>query len=212
MGLRVRNEAQRIGSTTVQDLVAEPLVALYLGLLRLATRKRDRDTWVAVAEAMRHLRGDDPQADPPSPAIGRHVAAFIRDLRTHLSSTPVGANACEVLLTEIDQFVDLGSLAKAFPMYRSGDALAIAREAMQLHLAKSANSCQTWAEALDAFEGTDCVPLMTVHKSKGLEFDTMVMIGLDDKTWWSYTPATPPTTLRGWPRSSWRYPEPSSAS
>jgi ATP-dependent exoDNAse (exonuclease V) beta subunit len=62
---------------------------------------------------------------------------------------------------------------------------------MQLHLAKSANACPAWADALDAFEGTDCVPLMTVHKSKGLEFDTMVMIGLDDKTWWSYTPGQP---------------------
>ena len=56
---------------------------------------------------------------------------------------------------------------------------------------RSANSCQAWADALDAFEGTDCVPLMTVHKSKGLEFDTMVMIGLDDKTWRSYAPDNP---------------------
>ncbi|WP_377253417.1 UvrD-helicase domain-containing protein [Phytohabitans kaempferiae] len=191
VGLRVRNEAQRIGRTTLQDLVVEPLVGLYLGLLRLATRKRDRDTWVAVAETMRHLRGDYPDADTPSPALGRQVAAFVRDLRTHLSSTPVGARACEILLTKIDEFVDLRSVARAFPMYRSGDALAIAREAMRLHLAKSANSCQAWAEALDAFEGTHCVPLMTVHKSKGLEFDTMVMIGLDDKTWWSYTPDNP---------------------
>jgi superfamily I DNA/RNA helicase len=191
LGLRVRNEAQRIGRTTVQDLVVEPLVALYLGLLRLATRERDHDRWVAVTETMRHLRGDDPNSDAPSQALGRQVAAFVRELRTHLSSTPVSASACEVLLRKIDEFVDLGSVARAFPMYRAGDALAIAREAMQLHLAKSANTCQRWAEALDAFEGTDCVPLMTVHKSKGLEFDTMVMIGLDDKTWWSYTPDNP---------------------
>ncbi|MEU7922947.1 ATP-dependent helicase [Micromonospora zamorensis] len=191
VGLRIRNEAQRIGHTTVQDLVVEPLVALYLGLLRLATRTRDRDTWVAVAESMRHLRGDDPDVEAPSAALGRQVAAFVRDLRTHLSETLVDANACEFLLTKIDEFVDLGTVANAFPMYRNGDALPIVREAMQLHLAKSTNSCRAWTEVLDAFEGTDCVPLMTVHKSKGLEFDTMVLIGLDDKTWWSYTPDNP---------------------
>jgi superfamily I DNA/RNA helicase len=95
------------------------------------------------------------------------------------------------LLTKIDEYVDLRAVARAFPMYRTGGALAVVREAMQLHLAKSANSCPTWADALDAFEGTDCVPLMTVDKSKGLEFDAMVMIGLDDKTWWSYTPDNP---------------------
>ncbi|MEV1112728.1 ATP-dependent helicase [Micromonospora sp. NPDC049751] len=191
VGLRIRNEAQRIGRTTVQDLVVEPLVALYIGLLRLATRTRDRDTWVAVAETMRHLRGNDPDVEASSSALGRKVAAFVRDLRGHLSETPIDANACEVLLTKVDEFVDLGTVAKAFPMYRNGDALPIVREAMQLHLARSANSCRVWAEALDAFEGAECVPLMTVHKSKGLEFDTMVMIGLDDKTWWSFTPDNP---------------------
>jgi superfamily I DNA/RNA helicase len=189
VGLRIRNEAQRIGRTSMQDLVVEPLVTLYLGLLRLATRKRDRDIWVAAAETMRHLRGDDTDAETTSLALNRQVAEFVRDLRKHLSSTPVSANACEGVLTKIDEFVDLGAVAKAFPMYRTGDALPIAREAMQLHLARSASSSPAWADALDAFEGTDSVPLMTVHKSKGLEFDTMVMIGLDDKTWWSYTPA-----------------------
>jgi len=27
-----------------------------------------------------------------------------------------------------------------------------------------------------------------VHKSKGLEFHTMIFFGLDDKTWWSLKP------------------------
>ncbi|GIF64139.1 DNA helicase [Asanoa ishikariensis] len=191
VGLRVRNEAQRLGRTTLQDLVIEPLVALYLGLLRLATRKRDRDTWLVVAETIRHLRAHDPGAESAGPVLGRRLAAFVRDLRTHLSSTPVGKETCELLLTKIDEFVDLESVAKAFPMYRSADTLSIVREAMQLHLVRSATSCLAWVDVLDAFEGTDCVPLMTVHKSKGLEFDTMVMIGLDDKTWWSYTPDNP---------------------
>ena len=32
-------------------------------------------------------------------------------------------------------------------------------------------------------EGVDQVPLMTVHKSKGLEFHTMIFVGLDDEAW-----------------------------
>jgi superfamily I DNA/RNA helicase len=42
---------------------------------------------------------------------------------------------------------------------------------------------------LDRFEGLGQVPLMTVHKSKGLEFHTMIFYGLDNRTWWSLTPA-----------------------
>jgi superfamily I DNA/RNA helicase len=29
---------------------------------------------------------------------------------------------------------------------------------------------------------------MTIHKSKGLEFHTMIFYGLDNRTWWSLTP------------------------
>ena len=32
---------------------------------------------------------------------------------------------------------------------------------------------------------------MTVHKSKGLEYDTMIFVGLDDQMWWSYSPHNP---------------------
>ncbi|WP_202035041.1 3'-5' exonuclease [Paraburkholderia tropica] len=29
---------------------------------------------------------------------------------------------------------------------------------------------------------------MTIHKSKGLEFHTVIFYGLDNPTWWSLTP------------------------
>lgn len=32
---------------------------------------------------------------------------------------------------------------------------------------------------------------MTVHKSKGLEYDTILFIGLDDQMWWSYSAGNP---------------------
>ena len=32
---------------------------------------------------------------------------------------------------------------------------------------------------------------MTVHKSKGLEYDTVIFMGLDDSAWWSYSSANP---------------------
>ncbi len=34
---------------------------------------------------------------------------------------------------------------------------------------------------------TDAVTLMTIHRSKGLEYHTVVLLGLDDNQWWSYS-------------------------
>lgn len=32
---------------------------------------------------------------------------------------------------------------------------------------------------------------MTVHKSKGPEYDTVFFVGLDDQSWWNHTPRNP---------------------
>ncbi|EHV55472.1 uvrD/REP helicase family domain protein [Escherichia coli DEC6B] len=55
-------------------------------------------------------------------------------------------------------------------------------------LKECAEHSSSWTEALDEFEGIGQVALMTVHKSKGLEFHTMIFYGLDNQTWWSLTP------------------------
>lgn len=55
-------------------------------------------------------------------------------------------------------------------------------------LRECAGEAQDWPETLDRFQGIGQVSLMTVHKSKGLEFHTTIFIGLDSKSWWSLDP------------------------
>jgi superfamily I DNA/RNA helicase len=43
-----------------------------------------------------------------------------------------------------------------------------------------------WACALDVYEGVRAIPLMTVHKSKGLEYHTVIFVGLDDGAWFNF--------------------------
>ena len=46
--------------------------------------------------------------------------------------------------------------------------------------------CTDWSECVSVFEGTDVVRAMTIHKSKGLEYDTVIFVGLEDSSWWAY--------------------------
>ncbi len=77
---------------------------------------------------------------------------------------------------------------EAFPEYHTGDKLDIVTETFGLHLAACLSRSDSLESALDEFEGVRHTPLMTVHKSKGLEYDTMIFLGLDDANWWSHTP------------------------
>jgi superfamily I DNA/RNA helicase len=75
--------------------------------------------------------------------------------------------------------------------YGAGETLAIAVEAFRLHLSACAEGTVDWTTCLDRFEGVGQVPLMTVHKSKGLEYDTILFVGLDDTMWWSHNAGNP---------------------
>ena len=39
---------------------------------------------------------------------------------------------------------------------------------------------RTWPKALDDLEGEGAIPILTTHKSKGLEYEIVVFVGLED--------------------------------
>src|SRR5690606_36598158 len=95
--------------------------------------------------------------------------------------------AAENLSDQIFAFVDPSALRRTYMEYGTGETLAIALEAFRLHLSACAEGAVDWIACLDRFEGIDQIPLMTVHKSKGLEYDTILFVGLDDTMWWSHS-------------------------
>lgn len=72
------------------------------------------------------------------------------------------------------------------PAYRQGDWFAKVAASAAAHLAACCKSARNWQDALDTYEGVHSVPLMTIHKSKGLEYHTITFVGLDDGAWWSF--------------------------
>ena len=84
-------------------------------------------------------------------------------------------------------FIGRAALVAACPSYRQGDWMKKVEEAVALHLQASSAEQPEWWPALDIYEGLDSLPLMTIHKSKGLEYHTVIFVGLDDGAWWSFS-------------------------
>jgi superfamily I DNA/RNA helicase len=78
--------------------------------------------------------------------------------------------------------------------YRQGGWLQEVENSITLHLKASAAQAPDWNATLEAYEGAKALPLMTLHKSKGLEYHTVIFIGLDDSAWWSYLQDTAEAT------------------
>lgn len=188
VGLRVRNESRAIGRTTLQDLLSAPFCQLAVGVLRLAVARRVPALWRTIVNTITLLRGISPEDAPAQARAEAGLVQYLADLRIQMSTAVPDPSSALAIATGLFQYLDLAAVRRTYPQYATGDLLAIMSEATAQHLVASCDEVNDWSACLDAFEGKDQIPLMTVHKSKGLEFDTIVFLGLDDQAWWSHRP------------------------
>jgi superfamily I DNA/RNA helicase len=191
VGLRIRNESTALGQTTLQDLLADELRRIAIALLRLGATRRAPASWDVASTAVETLRAADPQDEAACHKAAAELTAFLTGLRATMASVRPTLDSAAEIAAHLFSFIDLAAVARAYLEYGTGDLLSIMVTAFGLHLAACAEGAVDWPACLDAFEGVAQLPLMTVHKSKGLEYDTIVFVGLDDQAWWSHSPGNP---------------------
>lgn len=184
-GLVLRNDDQRFGVFARQDLLKNEISRLLLGLWRLAlSPKGDIEVWnevhslvcqIALGET---LPSDDPRAPDLISRIARTLASWCIENDAHSSAGQLIAQICSLLpVHEMVQFVRLK---------HRGDSLNLITDALTLLVQNHALPGSSWLQVLSEIEGTDSVSLMTIHRSKGLEYHTVFVVGFDDRQWWSY--------------------------
>ncbi|MDP9530351.1 UvrD-helicase domain-containing protein [Pseudomonas protegens] len=190
-GLSIRNECKTIGRTNVQDLMVDEAAAIALAALRLASGQRNAAAWSTLSSAVYAIRGVDEDDEARRYRVDRDIQGFLDALGLHVRPRVPTAELASEIADRIFAFLDVASMSTTYAAYTRNDLLDIMVEAFSLQLQQAASETETWSGCIDRFIGAYDISMMTVHKSKGLEFDTVFFIGLDDQSWWSHTPRNP---------------------
>lgn len=191
LGLSLRNESRALGRMTLQDLLVDTYTSIAIALLRLGASRQAPVAWQVASESVQHLRGADQDDNRACARAEDGLTAFLKHLRATMAAMPPSRTTAESLSDQLLAFVDPSALTRTYMEYATGETLGIALEAFRLHLGACAEGATDWTTCLDRFEGVGQIPLMTVHKSKGLEYDTILFVGLDDTMWWSHSAGNP---------------------
>jgi superfamily I DNA/RNA helicase len=186
-GLSLRNESVKIGQTTLQDLLAEELTVLFSTLLRLGLGRRNAQAWNQLSSDIQILRNTNQEDEKALRQVERQLTEFISTLRM-LMQQPLKPENGRDIFERIITFINPDDLRGSFSRYATGDLLEINLAALEEFFTNCVDTQSSWEGLLDEFEGTNHIPLMTIHKSKGLEFDTTIFMGIDDNAWWSHKP------------------------
>ena len=185
-GLTLRNEAEFVCSVALQDLLTEEASRILILMLRLATSERAGPYWGECLQALASLRAIDPDDEVAQGRLSRELDRFAREFRSKFSELLGVEDDARVVVESVYGFIGRDRLISSNPAYRQGDWFKKVTGAATEHLWRSSLDVEDWTQTLDAYEGKDAVPLMTIHKSKGLEYHTMIFVGLDDDAWWSF--------------------------
>ncbi|QOG06420.1 ATP-dependent helicase [Aureimonas sp. OT7] len=185
-GIPLRNEAGTVGAVMLQELLAEEASEMAIAILRLAMTKRAGRYWTECQEALAALQSITPDDAAAQSRLVRELDAYTINLSKAHSAPPKSKAAARTIIDDVLAFVGRDRLIAVHPAYGQGGWLEKVLDAAAVHLSRSSASSGDWSTALDAYEGVHAIPLMTIHKSKGLEYHSVIFIGLDDGAWWSF--------------------------
>lgn len=181
VNIQARNEVQ------FQYLLKEDIVLLILNTLKSALDVRDSDSWSFIWEAKTFFEGKSGTVNPLIiDELRRQLKLMLRIVKSRLMKI-THQEELNILLMDIVDFYNVNKIRKYYPQYSQGQYINKLRENLTDYLYQYYLSKNDWIAAIDSFQGNDSIPIMTIHKSKGLEFDVVFFVGFDDNSFWSFS-------------------------
>lgn len=176
-GIAGRNEAN------VQNLLVEPVVELTTPLI--ACIAGDYRRWSEAQNGFLRLQmGSFEEATALE--LTKGLAKFVRRIGRIAKGTEWDAQAITLLLKNVLVFLGTDRIRGAFPQYQQGQYFSQTAKEYRDLLVRNIAEGSDLKTIVSGALGLDSVPIMTIHKSKGLEYDAIFFLGLEDDAFWSF--------------------------
>ncbi|WP_373857563.1 UvrD-helicase domain-containing protein [Klebsiella pneumoniae] len=152
-----------------QDLLNEAVVQLVLQMLMFVCNRKSIESWATTMELLCNIRGVSKRGDITR--LEKELSQFIKSHRV------IKEEILDYLYSLLSIF-GVDKIKSYFPQYMSGNGLEYSIELLSRHLDKL-DVKNKISEAIDLLLGNKTIPLMTIHKSKGLEFKKVIVVGLE---------------------------------
>ncbi|MFC8935682.1 UvrD-helicase domain-containing protein [Rhodococcus sp. NPDC057135] len=177
-GIAYRNEQ------TQQDLAAEPVSALILDFLRVVFDDRQPEAYQRLMKTAASYTIDEEAGSQARSAIDRYIRDCRRKVReSGFDSTD--ADEIEGIAFGFIQLLGREAVTALSPDYerstRRDDLITETMAAVHTQIAVDHDP----AAALRRLSDTDAVRISTIHKSKGLEFANVIVLAVENQTFWS---------------------------
>jgi len=175
-GIPYRNEQQ------LQDISVEPAARLIVDFLLSTFGQQEPSAWIRLMETLIPFSDDDDERGE----LTQNWQRFISEEKKSINDNPISQEnpkRWDCLKRFIDK-VGFNALTALSHDYETESRL---REVLNETCSKIDQLMSTGLslqESLKRFEDDQTVRILTIHKSKGLEFHSVVMLGIENESYW----------------------------
>lgn len=167
---------------SVQDISTEPVARLIIDYLLCLYGTRNPKAWTKVNELLLPFDIDEQTRISTLRDFNNFFKKekkkiLVRDYQQSLESW---FDAADALL----QYLGLATLIALSPEYESETYLTNIIEQLKKIINDFLSQEADLLKALNSFGHDETVKLLTIHKSKGLEFHSVILLGIENETFW----------------------------
>jgi superfamily I DNA/RNA helicase len=183
-GLRLRNEARTVGRIAIQDLLGDETFCFILASMKLAKNTRLGNPFQICRDFLANIYGINLGDDQGHTDATNRVRKLVNGLRNVVNQDLPGLIDGDDILECVLEHAPEDKIKKIIKEYGGGDRFEQVKESFSLFFNECSDVSSSWEECFSNIEGTNQVKLMTIHKSKGLEYHTVIFTELNDDAFW----------------------------
>ena len=180
-GIKIRNEV------IYQDLLKEDVANLILAMLFCSVSIQNPDAYMYIQEIDLKVHGID--IDDIEKVNNRYLKLDI--FLTGLNNTINKIKSSDVIselrnaVDSIFEYLGEKEYKDMYPQYENGVFFNQNIDQVCYLLWEEYIQYNDWVKALNSFKGETSIPVMTIHKSKGLEYEAVFVVGIEDEAFFA---------------------------
>lgn len=171
-----------------QDILKDPTCNLLLDLISCSQGKRSPLIWENISNFYSNINGIDEFTDELALARSyKEIDNIISDIASLISNFIPNEDSMISLIECIIEKIGDKRIISNFSIYNGkSDLTTIVKSFSKILYKEYSQSQGAWIDIVSNFRGENSIPIMTIHKSKGLEYDVVYFLGLEDSAFWSF--------------------------
>lgn len=177
-GTKARDENQ------LQDILTQEICIFIINTLYVIFQKKSSEAKQVAFGFLSNLHTE--LEDEQLLKLQSYLSGFVKKTKDKYKNATLDEEQIKILIDEIIDFADKDRIRASFPSYKNPNEFNRIITSLKEELIKDYKTVNNMILALDMLVGKDTIPVMTIHKSKGLEYHTVIFIGLEDGAFWSF--------------------------